>query len=159
MIQNLAANAGEAGLIPESGRSRGEGNGNPLQYSCWENSMDRGAWRATVHGVARSPTWLNMHRQALLTQCFMAVVWSRICSVSQVCLYLLFSSKNRSAVDAQCNVGDSQGRCVAWKKPVSFMLQSGRQKHSNKNRSVLDGVERGRVGAETDRWQSGVWGC
>ena len=41
------------GLIPGLGRSPGEGNGNPLQYSCLENPMDRGAWRATVHGVTR----------------------------------------------------------------------------------------------------------
>ena len=43
----------ETGLIPELGRSPGEGNGNPLQYSCLENSMNRGAWWATVHGVPR----------------------------------------------------------------------------------------------------------
>ena len=43
----------------ESGRSPGEGNGNPLQYSCLENLMDRGAWQATVHGVAKSWTWLS----------------------------------------------------------------------------------------------------
>ena len=48
-----ACNAGDPGLIPGSGRSPGEGNGNPLQYSCLENPMDRGAWKATVHGVAR----------------------------------------------------------------------------------------------------------
>ena len=48
-----AYNAGDPGLIPGSGRSPGEGNGNPLQYSCLENPMDRGAWQATVHGVAR----------------------------------------------------------------------------------------------------------
>ena len=47
------SNAGELGLISGSGRSLEEGNGNPLQYSCLENSMDRGVWRATVHGVAR----------------------------------------------------------------------------------------------------------
>ena len=48
-----ACNAGDPGLIPGSGRSPGEGNGNPLQYSCLGNAMDRGAWRATVRGVAR----------------------------------------------------------------------------------------------------------
>ena len=48
-----ACNAGDTGLIPGSGISPGEGNGNPLQYSCLENSMDRGIWWATVHGVAR----------------------------------------------------------------------------------------------------------
>ena len=49
----MPANAGDAGLIPGSGKSLGEGNGNPLQYSCLVNPMDRGAWQATVHGVAR----------------------------------------------------------------------------------------------------------
>ena len=48
-----ACNAGDPGSIPGLGRSPGEGNGNPLQYSCLDNSMDRGAWQATVHGVAR----------------------------------------------------------------------------------------------------------
>ena len=47
-------NAGDLGLIPGSGRVPGEGNGNPLQYSCLENPMDRGAWWATIHGVAES---------------------------------------------------------------------------------------------------------
>ena len=51
-----ACNAGDPGSIPESGISPGEGNGNPLQYSCPENPMDRGAWRATVHGVTKSDT-------------------------------------------------------------------------------------------------------
>ena len=48
-----ACSAGNLGLIPELGRSSGEGNGNPLQYSCLENPMDRGVWQATVHGVRR----------------------------------------------------------------------------------------------------------
>ena len=47
-------NVGDLGSIPGSGRSPGEGNGNPLQYSSLENPMDRGAWRATVHGVTKS---------------------------------------------------------------------------------------------------------
>ena len=56
MVKNLPANAGDArgaGSIPGLGRSPGEGNGNPLQFSCLENSMDRGAWWAIVHGVAK----------------------------------------------------------------------------------------------------------
>ena len=53
-----ACNAGDLCLIPGSGRSLGEGNGYPLQYSCLENSMDRGAWGATVHRVAESRTQL-----------------------------------------------------------------------------------------------------
>ena len=51
-----ACNAGDPGSIPGLGRSPGEGNGNPLQYSCLENSMDRGTWWATVQGVAKSWT-------------------------------------------------------------------------------------------------------
>ena len=54
-----ACNAGDLGLIPGSGRSPGGGHGNPLQYSCLENPMDRGAWLATVHGVAESRTRLS----------------------------------------------------------------------------------------------------
>ena len=56
-----AGDAIDAGLIPESGRSPGGGNGNPLQYSCRENPMDRGAWWATVHRVTKSWTRLNTH--------------------------------------------------------------------------------------------------
>ena len=54
-----ACKAEDPGLIPGSGRSPGEGNGNPLQYSCLENSMDSGAWWATVCGVAKSGTGLT----------------------------------------------------------------------------------------------------
>ena len=51
-----ACSSGDLGSISGSGRSPGEGNGNPLQYSCLENPMDRGAWWATVHGVAKNRT-------------------------------------------------------------------------------------------------------
>ena len=54
-----ACNVRDPGLIPGLGRSPGEGNGSPLQYSCLENSMDRGAWQATVHGAAKSWTQLS----------------------------------------------------------------------------------------------------
>ena len=53
VVKNLPANAGDAGLIPGSDRSPGEGNSYPLQYSCLENPMAREAWWATVHGVAK----------------------------------------------------------------------------------------------------------
>ena len=62
VVKNLPADAGDirdAGLIPGSGRSSGGGHGNPLQYSCMENPMDRGAWRATVHGVTKRWTQLK----------------------------------------------------------------------------------------------------
>ena len=59
MVKHLVYNAGDLGSIPGSGRSSGEGNGNPLQYSCLENPMDGGAWWATVHGVSKSRTRLS----------------------------------------------------------------------------------------------------
>ena len=59
VVKNVPVNAGDMGLNPESGRSRGGGNGNPLQYSCLGNPMDRGTWWAAVHGVAKSRTWLS----------------------------------------------------------------------------------------------------
>ena len=59
-VKASASNTGDLGLIPGLGRSPGEGNGSPLQYSCLENSMDRGAYRqATVHGVAKNRTRLS----------------------------------------------------------------------------------------------------
>ena len=53
MVNNPSASAGDMGLIPRLERSPTEGNGNPLQYSCLGNPMDRGAWRAAVHGVTK----------------------------------------------------------------------------------------------------------
>ena len=64
VVKNLSAKAGNArneGLISELGRYPKGENGNPLQYSCLENSMHRGAWRPTVHGVTKNWTWLSMH--------------------------------------------------------------------------------------------------
>ena len=58
-VKAFACNAADLGLIPGLGRSPGEGNGNPLQYSCLENPMDGGAWWATVHRVAESWTRLS----------------------------------------------------------------------------------------------------
>ena len=59
VVKNPPANVGDTGLIPELERSPGEGNCNPLQYSCLGNSMNRGAWQATIHEVAKSQTRLN----------------------------------------------------------------------------------------------------
>ena len=61
----LPGDAGNAGLISGSGRSLGVGNGNPLQCSCLENSMDTGAWRAIESIVTKSQMWLNMHKLSL----------------------------------------------------------------------------------------------
>ena len=68
VVKNPPANARDAkdvGLIPGLGGSSGEGNGNPFQYSCVENSMDRGAWWAAVRGVKKSQTRLSMHAQSV----------------------------------------------------------------------------------------------
>ena len=65
MVKNPPANAGDArdwGSIPGLGRSPGQGNGNSLQYSCLQNPMDRGVWRATVHGVAELDMTEHAHR-------------------------------------------------------------------------------------------------
>ena len=59
MVNNLLAKAGDAGSIPSLGRFPGEGNCNPLQYSCLEKTMDRGAWLAVDHGVAKSQTQMS----------------------------------------------------------------------------------------------------
>ena len=69
MVKSPSASAGDMGSIPGSGRSPGEGNGNPLQYPCLENPMDRGAWWATVHGVTKSQTQLT-HSAYTYTQLY-----------------------------------------------------------------------------------------
>ena len=67
VVKNPPTSAGDTSLIPGSERSPGGGHGNPLQYSCLENPMVRGAWQATVHGVTKSWTWLShqVHSHAL----------------------------------------------------------------------------------------------
>ena len=93
VVKNLLANAGDTrdmGLIPGSGRSPGEGHGNPLQYSCLENPMNRGAWQATVHRVAKSQTQLkrlgtcphtgvlyqNFARKKRQSRCYFKMHWN-----------------------------------------------------------------------------------
>ena len=70
MVKNLPANAVNTDFIPGSRRSPGEGNGNPLLYSCPENSMDRGAWWAIVHEVAKNLTQLSTHKHTRATYSF-----------------------------------------------------------------------------------------
>ena len=66
MVKNLLTNAGDTGSIPGTGRSPGEENGNPLQYSCLGNPIDRGAWQATVHRVAERVRHNLVTKQQLL---------------------------------------------------------------------------------------------
>ena len=77
------------GLIPGSGRSPGEGNGNPLQYSCLKNLMYRGVWRATVQGVTKSWTQLSMHTQIIILY------------ILSMAVPMLFSSHSNAAI---CNI-------------------------------------------------------
>ena len=67
-VKHLPANVGDGGLIPGSGRSPGEGKGNPLQYSCLENPMNGEAWWATVHGVAKS--WTRLSDSPFTFRCY-----------------------------------------------------------------------------------------
>ena len=85
-IKNLPANAGDVALIPGSGISPGRGNGNPLQYSCLENSMDRGAWWATVYGVTKSQTQLSTHTHTFLFDSFLEL----LSLIFSFCLYIIF---------------------------------------------------------------------
>ena len=86
VVQNPSANAGDArdtGSASESERSPGGGNGNPIQYSCLGNPMDRGAWWATVHEVSKSQAQLRMHTLLFYPRCIggnsLVVQWSRLC--------------------------------------------------------------------------------
>ena len=74
-----ACSAGYPGSIPGSRRSPGEGNGNPLQYSCLKNPMDRGAWQGTIHGVAKSQTQLatNTHTRVCVHVCVCVYVCTK----------------------------------------------------------------------------------
>ena len=92
VIKNPPASAGDArnaGLISGLGRSPGKGNGNPLQYSCLENSVDRRAWQATVQGMAKSQTWLSTeHTSKLYTYTYTCIKNSQNSTVTvKVFLY------------------------------------------------------------------------
>ena len=76
-----ACNSGDLGSIPGSGSSPGEGNGNPLQYSCLENPMDRGAWWAAVRGVAKSRTQLSNSSFSMSHSCLFACMCCHQCFI------------------------------------------------------------------------------
>ena len=88
----FACNAGDPGSIPGSRRSPGEGNGNPLQYSYLENSMDGGAWWAIVHGVTKSQTRLSDFTLLIqaITEC--SVEFPVLYSRSLLVIYFIYSS-------------------------------------------------------------------
>ena len=98
-----AYNAGDPGSIPGSGRSPGEGSGNPLQYSCLGNPMDGGAWWATVCGVAKSQT-LNDFTYVCLE-----------CRIGQCCLWLRSQPFLHPCEDWETHTGPSQvNRMASW---------------------------------------------
>ena len=92
VVKNLPANVGDAGdigWIPWSGRSSGEGNGNPLHYSCLGNFMDRGAWLAIVHWVTKSLTRLSVHACTYVSVYIHTYMHACMCAQSfQLCLTL-----------------------------------------------------------------------
>ena len=85
-------NAEDLGSIPESGKSPGEGNGNSLEYPGLENSMDRGAWRATVHGVAKSETRLREQQKWFL--CITSYQMANMIEMNSFNICLMFCWKN-----------------------------------------------------------------
>ena len=96
MVKNLPTDAGgvrDVGLIPGLGRSPGGGHGHPLQYSCLENPVGRGAWQATVHRVTKSQTWLNRLSSSMILN----IPWGMVYRIAWIYLllsfgkYLLFS--------------------------------------------------------------------
>ena len=144
VVKNPSANAGDTGLIPGSGRSPGRGNGNPLQYSCLENPMDRGAWRATVHGVQRVRYgWVTEHYQECLIWLCRAVMtgeekaWrAHISSLSVspelshgIPTYFLWPRMNHmSPTWLQGNLGNVCSGRTEWtglSGPVSFISATG----------------------------------
>ena len=100
MAKDLPANAGDSGSFSGSGRSPRVGNDNPLQYSCLENSLDREAWVATVHGVTKSWTWLSdwTHTQDRS--------WMRECLPISKYLELYRGFPDSSVGKSSCNAGD-----------------------------------------------------
>ena len=71
----------DAGLIPVLGRSPGVGNGNPLQYSCLENFMDRVAWQATIHCITKSKTWISSHNNMMIKSRESCLVWLELLNI------------------------------------------------------------------------------
>ena len=95
-----AYNSGDLGSIPGLGRSPGEGNGNPLQYSCLENPIDRGAWWATVHGVAKS--WTQLSDFTLHTKVYLVIRFFGYSGSSLLCAGFLYLQ--RAGATHRCGV-------------------------------------------------------
>ena len=101
VVKNSPVNAGDTGSIPRLGRSPEGGNGNLHQYFCLENSMDRGAWWATVHGVTKSWTQLSMHARTHTHICLI-IYWISIAYFTQLAPITDLNSWVPSLVASKC---------------------------------------------------------
>ena len=113
-VRNPPANAGgarDAGSVPGSGRSPGRGNGTPLQDSCLENPMDRGAWWAMVHEVAKSQTWLSTH-----THTHIQNIWKLVGAIFKVLTGLIALIK--MSVTQLRDKKRAQHNTVLWRKMI-----------------------------------------
>ena len=119
VAQTVKHPAGDLGSIPGSGRSSGEGNRNSLQYSCLENHMDRGAWWATVHGVAKSQTRLSDFTFTFISQYLIlfrsGILLSKHCS-QKSCFFPRLSPQITlfSPVDQKRNKGARKGNAEGY---------------------------------------------
>ena len=130
LIKNLPGSTGATVSIPESGRSLGEGNGSPLQYSCLENPMDGGAWWASVHGVARSQTRLSFtftfHFHALEKEVatHSSVLAWRIPGMGEPGAILLFTASDLASITSRIH---SWVLFLLWLHPFSLLPSCSRQ--------------------------------
>ena len=106
VVKNLPTKAGDTrdvSLILGSGRSPGVGKYNPLQYSCLENFMDRGTWRATVHGITKNQTQLHTHEHTCIVHCLGPDLYRNLMTVDNIKIHLKWSfaisNRQRTQID------------------------------------------------------------
>ena len=156
MVKSLLANAGDArdaGSIPESGRSPGKVNGIPLQYSCLENSMDRGARGTTVQGVAESQTWLStQHTQGVQCSIWYIYIYIYIYRVSWFPQYIVNNYTTLSLL-----------KLLMWvllsDQTLSDLVQHCIQPHCIQPRFLWSHLTNGGVSVSLDEgcWDSGLY--
>ena len=141
-VKASASNAGDPGSIPGSGRSPGEGNSNPLQYSCLENPVDGGAWQATVHGVAKSRTQLNNFTSPNVP--FLgetpSIYWNSLVSSLFSQLLILFLSNLCSTLQPK------KSRKTSKLIIISVLVKRGANGGGEKQPTMLQSVESQRIG-------------
>ena len=132
VVKNLPANAGDVGSISVWGRFPGEGNGNPLQYSCLENTMDRRAWKAVVHGVGKSWTWLSLKQVLFLYDITVYMFWFRFISfrVAKMYLSLYFPLLKQNIIDTY-HLYDLCASQTTFIYPASFNYNNKKEVYSH----------------------------